>query len=340
MKKICRIAKAELLTMFYSPVAWLILIVFTIQMGISYVAILKGVTNTQHMGYNYGSLTPSLLLDQIDGLFTVMQKYLYLYMPLLTMGLMSREYSSGTIKLLYSSPITAKDIILGKFLGMLYYGAILLGILLVLVLGFAVTVDNFNYAELFSGILGIFLLLGAYSAIGLFVSSLTSYQVVAAIGTLVLLAVLNYANQLWQDIAFVREITYWICLSGRSGPMTGGLICSEDVIYFLVVIAMFLSLSILKLQATRQSESKIKTVGKYVALIAGVVVVGYITSRPVFMYYYDVTETKRNTLSTGSQEVMANLDGKVTITTYVNILDDNSYLAMPSTVKEDEDRFK
>ena len=309
-------------------------------MGISYVAILKGVTNTQHMGYNYGSLTPSLLLDQIDGLFTVMQKYLYLYMPLLTMGLMSREYSSGTIKLLYSSPITAKDIILGKFLGMLYYGAILLGILLVLVLGFAVTVDNFNYAELFSGILGIFLLLGAYSAIGLFVSSLTSYQVVAAIGTLVLLAVLNYANQLWQDIAFVREITYWICLSGRSGPMTGGLICSEDVIYFLVVIAMFLSLSILKLQSTRQSESKIKTVGKYVALIAGVVVVGYITSRPVFMYYYDVTETKRNTLSTGSQEVMANLDGKVTITTYVNILDDNSYLAMPSTVKEDEDRFK
>ena len=223
---------------------------------------------------------------------------------------------------------------------MLYYGAILLGILLVLVLGFAVTVDNFNYAELFSGILGIFLLLGAYSAIGLFVSSLTSYQVVAAIGTLVLLAVLNYANQLWQDIAFVREITYWICLSGRSGPMTGGLICSEDVIYFLVVIAMFLSLSILKLQSTRQSESKIKTVGKYVALIAGVVVVGYITSRPVFMYYYDVTETKRNTLSTGSQEVMANLDGKVTITTYVNILDDNSYLAMPSTVKEDEDRFK
>lgn len=340
MKKICRIAKAELLTMFYSPVAWLILIVFTIQIGISYVAILKGVTNTQHMGYNYGSLTPSLLLDQIDGLFTVMQKYLYLYMPLLTMGLMSREYSSGTIKLLYSSPITAKDIILGKFLGMLYYGAILLGILLILVLGFAVTVDNFNYAELFSGILGMFLLLGAYSAIGLFVSSLTSYQVVAAIGTLVLLAVLNYANQLWQDIAFVREITYWICLSGRSGPMTGGLICSEDVIYFLVVIAMFLSLSILRLQSTRQSESKIKTVGKYMALIASVVVVGYITSRPVFMYYYDVTETKRNTLSTGSQEVMEKLDGKVTITTYVNILDDNSYLAMPSTVKEDEDRFK
>lgn len=340
MKKICRIAKAELLTMFYSPVAWLILIVFTIQMGISYVAILKGVTNTQHMGYNYGSLTPSLLLDQIDGLFTVMQKYLYLYMPLLTMGLMSREYSSGTIKLLYSSPITAKDIILGKFLGMLYYGAILLGVLLILVLGFAVTVDNFNYAELFSGILGMFLLLGAYSAIGLFVSSLTSYQVVAAIGTLVLLAVLNYANQLWQDIAFVREITYWICLSGRSGPMTGGLICSEDVIYFLVVIAMFLSLSILRLQSTRQSESKIKTVGKYVALIASVVVVGYITSRPVFMYYYDVTETKRNTLSAGSQEVMEKLDGKVTITTYVNILDDNSYLAMPSNVKEDEDRFK
>lgn len=62
MKQICRIAKAELLTMFYSPVAWLILIVFTVQIGISYVTILKEVTNTQHMGYVYGSLTPACCL--------------------------------------------------------------------------------------------------------------------------------------------------------------------------------------------------------------------------------------------------------------------------------------
>lgn len=137
MKKIYKIAKAELLTMFYSPVAWLILIVFTVQIGISFVASLKDVTNTQNMGYTIGSLTPTLLISAINGLFTMMQKYLYLYMPLLTMGLMSREYSSGTIKLLYSSPITAKDIIVGKFIGMISYGAILLGALLVLVLGFA-----------------------------------------------------------------------------------------------------------------------------------------------------------------------------------------------------------
>ncbi|MBB4043518.1 ABC-2 type transport system permease protein [Bacteroides reticulotermitis] len=340
MKKIYKIAKAELLTMFYSPVAWLILIVFTIQIGISFVASLKDVTNTQNMGYTAGSLTPYLLINAVTGLFTMMQKYLYLYMPLLTMGLMSREYSSGTIKLLYSSPVTAKDIIFGKFLGMISYGAILLAALLVLVLGFAFTVDNFNYAELCSGLLGMFLLLCAYSAIGLFVSSLTSYQVVAAIGTLVVLAVLNYANQLWQDIAFVREITYWICLTGRSGPMTGGLICSEDVIYYFVVIAMFLLLSILKLQSTRQSEPVAKVIGKYAFLLAGVVVVGYITSRPVFMYYYDTTETKRNTLSISSQEVMSKLDGGLTITTYVNMLDDNRYLAMPANIKEDEERFK
>ncbi len=340
MKKIYKIAKAELLTMFYSPVAWLILIVFTVQIGISFVASLKDVTNTQNMGYTVGSLTPNLLINAINGLFTMMQKYLYLYMPLLTMGLMSREYSSGTIKLLYSSPITAKDIIVGKFIGMISYGAILLGALLVLVLGFAFTVDHFNYVELCSGLLGMFLLLCAYSAIGLFVSSLTSYQVVAAIGTLVVLAVLNYANQLWQDIAFVREITYWICLSGRSGPMTGGLICSEDVIYYLVVIAMFLLLSILKLQSTRQSEPVVKVVSKYALLLVGVAVVGYITSRPIFMYYYDTTETKRNTLSLNSQEVMSKLDGELTITTYVNILDDDRYFGMPASIKEDEERFK
>ncbi|MDE5634755.1 MAG: Gldg family protein [Muribaculaceae bacterium] len=335
MKKILNIAKSELLTMFYSPVAWLILIVFTMQLGITFMSFLKDLTSYQYMGGILGILTHTLMANSQDGLLTTMQNYLYLYMPLLTMGLMSREYTSGSIRLLYSSPITAKDIVIGKFLGIVGFGLTLIAMVAILAVGFSFTVENFNYVEMFSGLLGMFLLICAYSAIGLFVSSLTAYQVVAAIGTLVILAILNYCNQLWQDIAFVRDITYWLCLKGRTGGMVSGIICSEDVIYFIVVITLFLLFTILKVQSSRRSERTYVTALRYTGLIIAVILVGYITSRPMMKSYYDTTETKRNTLSVASQEIMGKLEGPVTITTYVNYLDDNAYMGMPDQVMRD-----
>ena len=340
MKKILNIAKNELLTMFFSPVAWLILIVFTLQLGITLVSFLKDLTGYQQMGGILGVLTNTLMANPQDGLLTTMQNYLYLYMPLLTMGLMSREYTSGSIKLLYSSPITAKDIVIGKFLGMAGFGMTLIAIVAVLAIGFSFTVENFNYAEMLSGLLGMLLLMCAYSAIGLFVSSLTSYQVVAAIGTLVILAVLNYCNQLWQDIAFVRDITYWLCLKGRTNGMVQGIICSEDVIYFIVVILFFIMLTILKVQSSRRSEKAYITAGRYAGLIASVVLIGFITSRPAFKKYYDTTENKRNTLSVASQEIMSELGGPVTITTYVNFFDENAHMGMPDQVLNDFTRHE
>ena len=63
------------------------------------------------------------------GVFPYVLGYLYLYIPLLTMGLMSREFSSGSIKLLYSSPVRASQIVAGKFLSVMVYGAVLMGVI-------------------------------------------------------------------------------------------------------------------------------------------------------------------------------------------------------------------
>ena len=125
------------------------------------------------------------------GLFTHIQQYLYLYIPLLTMGLMSRELSSGSIKLLYSSPVTNKEIVLGKYFAMLVYGLVLIGILAIYVLYSACTIKAFDFTVALSGLLGLYLLICAYASIGLFMSSLTSYQVVSAMGTLAILAALS-----------------------------------------------------------------------------------------------------------------------------------------------------
>ena len=100
----------------------------------------------------------------------------------------------------------------------------------------AVFVKHLDVPLALSGMLGIFLVLCAYSAIGLFMSVLTSYQLVAAIGTLLVLSALNFIGMLWQDIPVAREITWWLSISGRAKTFLSGLISSEDVVYFLVLI--------------------------------------------------------------------------------------------------------
>lgn len=66
------------------------------------------------------SVTAGFVLG-LKGIYEVIQETIYLYIPLLTMNLMSREYSSGSIKLLYSSPVNSIQIITGKFVSMVVF---------------------------------------------------------------------------------------------------------------------------------------------------------------------------------------------------------------------------
>ncbi|ASZ09644.1 Gldg family protein [Chitinophaga pendula] len=339
MRRIYKIAKAELFTLFYSPIAWMILVVFAFQTGMVFTGLLHEVLRAQNIGFGNAFITANLFSGNL-GLFKAVQNYLYLYMPLLTMGLMSRELSSGSIKLLYSSPVTSGQIIRGKFLAMMIYSFLLLTIILIYIVIGMIYIDHFDLPSVLSGLLAIYLLMCAYSAIGLFMSSLTSYQVVAALGTLVLLAALSYMNKVWQDISFVRDITYWLSISGRCNEMISGLICSEDVLYFIIVVGMFLTLSIQKLQAGRTHQSFGAVWGKYSFVVLAAMMLGYATSRPILMAYYDTTATKRNTLTPNSQAIMAKLTGDLTITTYVNLLDREYYNGIPSQVNEDKERLK
>lgn len=342
MRNIYDIARAELQSLFYSPIAWLILIIFTFQSAGLFGGHLAGAIMPKELGYSISDLTFKLFVDQWSGgIFPVIQGYLYLYIPLLTMGLMSRELSSGSIKLLYSSPVTNWQIILGKYLSMMIYGLVMMFVLVVFILIAYFSIKDFDLPMVLSGLLGLYFLLCVYAAVGLFMSSLTSYQVVAAVLTLTVLGLLNYVGRMWQDVEFVREITYWLSISGRADEFIRGLICSEDFLYFIIVTMMFLTLATIRLQAARQKQRWTKTVGKYAGVVLVVVVLGYFTSRPSLMTYYDASSTKRNTLTEHSQEVISKLDGGLTITTYVNLLDGNNlYYGVPGAVKYDQQNFR
>lgn len=339
MKMIYRIARTELQTLFFSPIAWLILIVFTIQVVLAFSGAMGSQVNFQSLGYPLQNVSLNVFAG-MRGLYTVIQQYLYLYIPLLTMGLMSRELSSGSIKLLYSSPVTNIQIIFGKYLSMIFYALILCGILFLFVIYGALTIEHFDFPAVVTGLMGIFLLICAYSSIGLFMSSLTSYQVVAAIGTFVILFLLNSVGNMWQNIELVRDITYWLSMRGRTGEFLRGLICSEDVLYYLIVISLFTAFSVIRLNANRQKTPIGTTVLRFAGVLLISVTLGYITSRPSFMVYHDSTKTKANTLTENSQHIVSQLKGGLTITSYVNILDNFYWIGLPYTELQDRDRFR
>ena len=330
MRAIYKIAKSELGTLFYSPIAWLILVIFVFQIFSCFANLLEYSVNMKTLDQVQGY--QSYMLFVIGGFapYMTIQSTLYLYIPLLTMGLMSREYSSGSIKLLFSSPISSLQIILGKYLSMLIYGLIMMGSVLVLVIVGYFSIKDFDLSLVLSGWLGLYLLMATYAAIGLFMSTLTSYQIVAALGTLTLISFLNFIGSLWQHIEGVSEVMYWFSLKGRADEPIRGLICSEDILYFILVSGMFLGFSVLKLQFARQSCSMSVKVGKYVGLVACVALFGYISTIPQLKCFYDATANKDRTITPNSQEILKQVDGGLTITSYVNLLDKFGYLGMPS----------
>jgi ABC-2 type transport system permease protein len=334
VKKIRKIALTELQTLFYSPIAWLILVLFAIQTGIIFTGGVRAQLQSEMMGQHFPNVTGWAFR------FNDMIGYFYLYIPLLSMGLMSREFSSGSIKLLYSSPVSNTQIVLGKYLAMMMYGLVLTGVLVCFgVFGFFV-IKDMDIPLVMTALLGMYLLICIYSAIGLFMSCLTSYQVVAAIGTLALFAVLNYINHVWQGIAFVRDITYWLSITGRVENLLRGLINSEDILYFLIIVTLFLFLAVFKLDMDKIKRSRVSNWTRFSSVLVIAMLLGYITSRPALMGFCDVTRTRINTLTPNSQEIVRQLKGPLTITTYVNLFESNFDECPPDFVNFDLQRFR
>lgn len=339
MRATLRILKTELKVFFFSPIAWLILLVFAVQVGVAFCGLYTENLRYQEIGYPVYEATAKLISD-MRGLFVLMLNNLYLYIPLLTMGLMSREYSTGSIKLLYSSPVSNTQIIIGKYLSTMVYGLILVFVMCLPTIFVAKYVESPDIMMMVVAALGVYLTICAYSAIGLFLSTITQYQVVAVISTLIVLAVLNFIGNVGQEYDFVRDITFWLSISGRSKVFLEGMICTREVLYFILVIFLFLSMSIIKLRGQRLKLPVWKTTLNYSLVFVIVFGLGLLSSSPKFIKYYDATQSKRNTLTEYSQEVMSKITDGLTITTYANVLDETWFYAEPRNKNHDLKRFE
>jgi len=338
MKTILRIAKTELMTLFFSPVAWLVLFIFACETGYEFVHEFASQIKSQGLGYNLYNATAKVFSGY--GSYRELMNNLYFYIPLLTMGLVSRELGSGSIKLLFSSPLSISKIIIGKYLAMVTYCMSFVVLMFLPAIFGEFSMKDLDIPVILSSLLGIYLLICCYSAIGLFISCLTSYQVVAAFGTFGILAVLSMVGRWWQGVPFVQDVTYWLSISGRVDPALEGLICSEDILYFFIIIGLFLSFSIIKIKSLVSVQNTKMLIVKYVGVFVLVSILGFTTSRATMKHYYDCNFTKSRTLTENSQEVMNSIKGEITLTTYCNIIDGDFSTGSPSNQNYDTDRFE
>ncbi len=327
MKKILHIAKNELYTLFYSPVAWILMTLFLVLTSVDYI----GVTDMFVEAYERGgpdlmyleNLTSTITSSPTIGYFFGVINNLYIFFPLITMGLISRETSSGTIKLLYSSPIRIREIILGKYLAMLCFTLALIVLLFFTLIGLSLSVAHTDYEQILASVFGLFLVLCTYAAIGLFISSLTSYQIVAAIVTLGIFALLSKIGYLWQDIDFIRNITYYMNIKEKASNFITGLVNLRDFTYFMILIISFLLFTIIKIKSATESISGFRKSMRYIAVIVVAFILGYITSIPRVNVYVDATRNKVHTITPHTQGMLSKLnDGELEITAFSNLFDD------------------
>lgn len=329
MRMVIQVAKAELRNLFYSPIAWFMLIAFLVQCGWYYSSPLESYANWQDVllrnnpktdAFEKISYTRTLFLGD-DGFFSNVLQNLYLFLPLLTMGLIGREVQNGTIKLLYSSPVTIRQIVTGKFVAFMIFNLLLVLIVGIFCVSAAVQVKSLDYGMLLSSLLGFYLLACTYGAIGAFMSSITTYQVVSAFSTFLVILLLTFIGNVWQQYDFVRDLTFFLHLPGRTEKMLVGLITTKDVIYFIVVITMFLLFTIFKLRGARETSPWYVKAGRYIGVLAAGLLIGYITSRPALTGYWDTTAQNVNTIHPKTQELIREMgDEPLEVTLFVNYL--------------------
>jgi ABC-2 type transport system permease protein len=244
------IATRELRSLFLSPLAWSILGAVQIILGwfflwSLYYFVQPDLQAQLASNPNAPGLTAFVVGLQFDTISTI----LLLILPLLTMRLISEERRNKTLPLLLSAPVSMTSIILGKFLGMMGFFLILLAMLMLMPLSllFGGTLD---FGQIASSLIGLVLFIGALVALGLYISTLTAHPSVAAISTFAVFLLL-WMFELTGNAGQQNSVLNYLAITKHYQPLVKGLFSTADVVYYVLFIALFLILSIKRLDAER-----------------------------------------------------------------------------------------
>lgn len=247
MRNILAIAGKELRAYFHSPIAYLVLAIYSILCGFFFYSITATfVIESFRMQMGGGGMPPINLNEMIirqlfQGILTVIMALFLL--PVVSMRLYPEEKRTGTMELLLTSPVTDLQIIIGKYLGaMALYLVIVL--LTFLDIGLLFLYGNPEPKPLIANAIGYILFGGALLALGMWVSSFTKNQIIAAVvaaALFLILYVLDWVSAF--SSTAVGKVMSYLSLPTHFENFTKGVIDSSDLIYFLsvIVIGIFLT---------------------------------------------------------------------------------------------------
>jgi ABC-2 type transport system permease protein len=238
MTRAAVIARRELGSYFYSPIAYVAMTLFLIATGLAF-------------GRDF---RPGQVVA-MRSLLEWMVFFMVGIIPILTMGLLAQEWSSGTIETLMTAPVGETEVVLGKFLGSLGFFLVLLcPTVLYAALMAIYSTPGFDFGPVVCGYLGMVLVGALFIAIGLFCSSLTRLQMVAAVvaaSVLTLITVVPWVvtqratlSPFWRG--FMDQLVF-----RRYADFSKGMLDTGHVVFFLAMTGVFLFLTVKVLESRR-----------------------------------------------------------------------------------------
>jgi ABC-2 type transport system permease protein len=237
MNRATAIARREFNSYFYSPIAYVVIAAFLIASGaVFYQDFVPGQAAAMRNTFNW------------------MVWFLVFVTPILSMGLLSQEWATGTIETLMTAPVSDADVVVGKFLGNL-------GLLVVMLLPTLIYVALLglygrpDLGPIFSGYLGILLTGALFVSVGLFCSSLTRSQIVAVVlAILILCAVTVVPYMIRVSVANLRPFFLKLldqAVYRRYSDFSRGVLDSGNIVFFVLATAVFLFLTTKVLESRR-----------------------------------------------------------------------------------------
>ena len=245
MRNYMAIVGKELRSLFVSPVAYVVLAVFFGVSGYFFYIILGFYVEQASMRqFNapFPMDVPTLVMQSYLGVLSTILLFL---LPMVTMGIFAEERKRGTIELLLTSPLTHLQLILGKFTaGLVFLLLMLLPALLNTALLVSYSEPSPPVVPFLVGILGAFLLGGALLAVGIFISTLTENQIVAAaatFGVFIILWVIDASAGASTTIG--NETLRYLSVLNHYEDFTKGVLDTQHLVFYLsfMVLGLFLT---------------------------------------------------------------------------------------------------
>ena len=241
------IARKELRSLFATPMGWLVLAVFQAIVGTYYSLSFNQyfeIMQSAHWQVQRIGITQFMA----EGIFGVAAVLMLFVVPLVTMKLISEERKNQTMALLMSAPLSMSELILGKLLGIVAYLSLLI-VSMVVMIAMLLPWAEIDLPYLLTHALGLWLLMVASSALGLYVSCLTANPILAAFCSLTALSFWLLLDKFFSDHA--QALFHDFSLMQHYRQFALGILNSYDVLFFALFALFFVLLAIRRLHADR-----------------------------------------------------------------------------------------